>query len=342
MTDKPPSDLSPASEQPDRSGRNMLRKRLIGIAQVVLSFAVLIWLINKVGIQNLLDTFASLDPWLYGLAFIVLIASIAARALRWQVLLTPLGVQVPFRELFSLYMIGFFWNSFLPTGFGGDVVKAVELHRTRKGGAAAVTSVVAERVVGLFTTCLIGVLVIPIWPQLFPPEAIVFVLALCISIVVGVWLLRLNFLAWIEARAPFMKRITSSKKIVSLHRTLQAYSWKALWLGMLTSIPFTLLSVLDSYLVGLAMGIKLPIGIYALYTPIITAINLLPLSFNGIGVREYTYQVLFGMVGIAAAQAVAMALAFNLLRTLAGLLGGVFSLVTGIKRSLAPGEAQAQ
>src|SRR5688572_19946303 len=107
MVDTSPSELSPAPEQPDGSGRKMLRKRLIGIAQVVLSFAVLIWLINKVGAQNLLDTFASLDPWLYGLAFIVLIASIAARALRWQVLLTPLGVQVPFRELFSLYMIGF-------------------------------------------------------------------------------------------------------------------------------------------------------------------------------------------------------------------------------------------
>src|SRR5688500_14540652 len=108
MTDNPPSDLSPASEQPDRSGRKMLRKRLVGIAQVVLSFAVLIWLINKVGVQNLLNTFASLDPWLYGLAFVVLIASIAARALRWQVLLTPLGVQVQFRALFLFYVMGFF------------------------------------------------------------------------------------------------------------------------------------------------------------------------------------------------------------------------------------------
>jgi uncharacterized membrane protein YbhN (UPF0104 family) len=70
--------------------------------------------------------------------------------------------------------------------------------------------------------------------------------------------------------------------------------------------------------------------------PIISLINLLPISFNGLGVREGMYQFLFVPLGVSQASALAMSLAFYFLRFSAGLIGGLlYALhsVTQIMRS---------
>jgi uncharacterized membrane protein YbhN (UPF0104 family) len=319
------------NSNPDAPSRP--KKRWGGILQILISVAILAWLLHRVGLRDVLNQLATLNGWLYALAGLVLLASLAARAVRWYVLLTPLGVWTSLPELFYLYMIGFFWNSFLPSGFGGDVVKAIELRRISRQGAAAVTSVLAERIVGLLASSLIGLIAIAFRPRLFPLEAIVAVGGMCLAIIVGIWFIRLDILGWFDRRVPLLRPIARQRHLVSLHEAICAYDLRALLIGLLASIPFTFASILDSYLVGLALGIDLSIGYYAIYTPIISIIGLLPISFNGLGVREYTYQILFGLVGISAGQSIAMALAFNILRFGAGVLGGVVSVIGGIQRA---------
>jgi uncharacterized membrane protein YbhN (UPF0104 family) len=325
QTSTVPQDATEASPRPRR-------KRWVGILQIAISIGILAWLLSRVGVRDVIDALSSLDPWYYALAGLVFLVSIAVRAVRWYVLLVPLGVRTPMLELFRLYLLGFFWNSFLPSGFGGDVVKAIALRNATGRGGASVTSVLAERVVGLLATSLIGVMVIPFSPTLFPPEAIYVVVGMCVAIIVGIWVVRLDILTWIGVRLPFLGPVVGHRWAVSIQQALQTYDLKALGMGLLSSIPFTLCSILDNYLVGLALNVDLSILYYAIYTPIISIVSLLPLSFNGLGVREYTYQVLFGMVGISPEQAIAMALMFNLLRFGAGLLGGLVSFLSGVQR----------
>jgi uncharacterized membrane protein YbhN (UPF0104 family) len=170
-----------------------------------------------------------------------------------------------------------------------------------------------------------------------PREAIWVIGGMCVAITLGTWLLRRNVLEWTGNQIQWLRPIARHRKLVAIHDALRTYDLRALGLGLMTSIPFTLLSILDNYLVGIALAIDLGIGYYAIYTPIITIINLLPLSFNGLGVREATYQVLFGLVGVSAEQAIAMALAFNLLRFGVGILGGIVSVVSGLQRAVTPG-----
>jgi uncharacterized protein (TIRG00374 family) len=329
MEDITVSDSSP--EAPNASQRQRNRKRWGGIARIVISVSLLAWLLSRVGLREVASQLANLNGWFYVLAGAVLLLSILARAVRWQVLLTPLGVRASILDLFLLYLVGFFWNSFLPTGFGGDVAKIIELRRISQHGAASATSVVAERVVGLFATSLIGLIVIAIRPGLFPREAVYIVAGMCLVIVFGVWFVRLDVPNWIEQHIPLLRPVAGHRMVTSLHEALCTYDLKALEMGLLVSVPFTLTSILDNYLVGLALNVDLTIGYYAIYTPIISIVGLLPLSFNGLGVREYAYQILFGLVGVPAGQAIAMALAFNLLRFGAGLIGGVVSLAGGVQ-----------
>ncbi len=322
---------SPLQDAPEDAPRPR-RRRWLGILQIIVSMAILAWLVNKAGLGDIIAALSSLNLWFYALAALVFLISIGVRAVRWYVLLAPLGVQVPVLELFWLYLIGFFWNSFLPSGFGGDVVKAIALRNATGRGGASVTSVLAERVVGLLATVLIGVMVIPFAPGLFPPEAIYIVVGMCVAIITGIWVVRLDILEWIGDKIPFSQPVVGHRWVVSIQKALQTYDLKALGISLLSSIPFTLCTILDNYLVGLALNVDLSILYYAIYTPIVSIISLLPLSFNGLGVREYTYQVLFGLAGVSAEQAIAMALAFNFLRFGAGLLGGLVSLIGGMQR----------
>ena len=311
------------------------RKRWVGIAQVVISVVILAWLLNKIGLRNILDTFGTLNVWLYFWAGIALLASIGARAFRWKVLLTPLGVDSSILNLFRLYLVGFFWNSFLPSGFGGDVVKAVELGQSTQNGAAAVVSVIFDRLMGLLSTCLMAPMIIPFWPRLFPPVITLAVVAISIPIVAGTWLLRLDVLDWIDRKLPVLKFISRNKHVISLHETLRLYSLKNLATALLAAVPFTVLTILNNYLVGLALGVRLSILTYALYTPIIAIVSLLPISFNGLGVRDSAYKVLFTMVDIPVPLSVTMALAQNLLRFAVEIIGGILSLIGGIQRAAA-------
>ena len=77
------------------------------------------------------------------------------------------------------------------------------------------------------------------------------------------------------------------------------------------------------YIIARALSINLSLSVFSLFVPIIAIVNLLPLSFNGLGVREGVYQFLFVPLGVPGASALAMSLAFYFLRFLTGMIGGL-------------------
>lgn len=333
MTDTP----TPSPGSTPGRGKN---RRWTFLVQIAVSVGLLVWLLSRVGLQDVLTQLAGIDPWLYALAVGIYLISVLVRAYRWQIMLKPLGIRARLPKLFRLYLLGFFWNSFLPTGFGGDVVKVVALQRQTGEGIDSMTSVIAERVVGLLGTSMIGLMVLLIWPRLVTPELLVAVAVICVGIIASGWLVRLDLLNWAARVLPFTRPIVQHKKVVAFHEALGAYDAKTLTYGILASLPFTLLFILANWLIGLALRVPVPPHYYAIFTPVVSIVELLPLSFNGLGVREYMYQLLFQPVGVTASQAVTMGLAFNLMKIGTGMLGGVVALfynTRGLLRSPSKG-----
>ena len=319
-----------------QSKKKTLRKRLFGIAQVVVSVALLAWLLNRVGLREIGQQFAGMNIWLYVSAILVFLVSVWIRALRWKMVLTPLKTDAPIWYLTRLYLLGFFWNSFLPTGFGGDVVKAVALARDSKQATEAATSVIAERVIGLLGTCLIAIVVLLFYPRIISFEWFLLTIAICAGIILGGWFLRLDLLEWTDQHIPFLRRIVRHEKVISLHEAIRAYDMRTIALTTLISVPFTFLFIITNYLIGLSLGVFIAPRYYAIFTPVVSVVNLLPLSFNGLGVREYMYNLLFVPVGVSAEKAISMALAFNFMRIITGVIGGLLSLITGMSSMLRP------
>ncbi|NDJ35135.1 MAG: flippase-like domain-containing protein [Chloroflexi bacterium] len=308
------------------------RKRLGSILRIVFSIAILAFILSRVGLSEVLARLADVNPWLYGLGALVYLSSVLIRAARWRVMLRPMDIDVGLFELARLYLLGFFWDTFLPSGFGGDVVKAIELSRRSSQTEQAVTSVVAERLVGLLGTSLIALVVVLIPPMLVPLWVLAVIGGVSLAILVGGALLRADLLDWLADHLPFLRRVTGHKTVRKFDAALKAYDMRTIAAGVLTSLPFTGALVLVNYLLGLSLGMDIPIAYYLVFVPVVSIVNLLPLSFNGIGVREYMYNLLFGtIVGVGAGQPVALAILFNILRIGVGLLGGVISLIRGTR-----------
>ncbi len=330
-----PTNENPSSDDPSSSTspqkRGLARVPWLRIAQIVISLSLLIWLLSRIGLREVAEQLAGIHVWLYGLAILVFLLSVAVRSVRWYLLLTPLGVKASHFDLFRLYLLGFFWNNFLPTGFGGDVVKIIALQRMSKQGPESAMSVVAERAIGLLGTSLIALVTLLIWPKLVTPDIFWLVVILCGGIVLVGGLARLDLLRWLGDKLPWLRPVVRYKKLVDFHESLRTYDAKTLMLSLLSSIPFTLCLIVDNYLIGLALDVVLPLKYYAIFTPVVSVVNLLPLSFNGLGVREYMYQLLFVPVGVSAEQAFTMAFAFNMMRLVTGMLGGVLSITSGAR-----------
>ena len=81
--------------------------------------------------------------------------------------------------------------------------------------------------------------------------------------------------------------------------TVNRYPLPILLSSLLISLPFTLSLILVQYIIARALSIDLPLAVFALFVPIIAILNLLPLSFNGLGVREGVYQFLFVPIGVS-------------------------------------------
>ena len=228
--------------------------------------------------------------------------------------------------------MGSFFSLVLPTGVGGDVVRMFELSQDSRQTAAAISSVLVDRFLGLFVLFALALLALAIggYEMVSYQERIVIGLAF-VGCVIGVALLLQR--TWIESwgRRLGVDKLLGRIKILSeLYQSIHLYGYAALLRATAASLVFNLLLIVTNYLLGLAVGIDLSIWYYFLFIPIISALLMVP-SIGGLGVREAGYVFLFGQAGVPSQQGLALALAFDMTLLLAGLIGAILYIIEGVR-----------
>lgn len=301
------------------------------ILRVLISLIILVIVIANVGAERLFDALRSISLGWFAIAMVFHLLGLIVRTYRWSILIKALGTPVSFRRLLYLYLAGTFFNQFLPTGIGGDVVKIIEL-ATDHGGAQAFSSVFADRLIGILGSSLIALVVAILDPADVPAVVVTTVILISGAVLIASLLMtQRRWFDWIITRLKFWPKIPGSGKIQKVAEALTSYSIGAIARATLVSLPFTLTLIATQYALALGLGVVAPIRYFALFVPMVALVQLLPISFNGLGVREGTYQVLFGTVGIEGTQAVAMSLMYYIVRVVAGLFGGLIYLIGNLR-----------
>jgi uncharacterized protein (TIRG00374 family) len=307
------------------------RNHLLNILKVAVSLGGVLLLVLTQDIEAVRHTLVNVN-WLPFLAALLLFLSGSlVRAYRWGVLVWALGVQVSWWRLVGLYFVGAFFSLFLPTGVGGDAVKMFELSRDDGKASSAISSVLVDRFLGLFVLFAMALLAVAVSYEMVAPQVRVLIAVVFVGCLAGVALVLQR--TWIESwgRRLGVDRLFGRIKILrELYESLHVYGPAALLRATAASVVWNLILVAGYYLLGLSVGIDLAIGYYFLFVPIISAALMIP-SVGGIGIREGITVLLFSQVGVPEAQALALAVVYDVILLANGLIGASIYLIQGMR-----------
>lgn len=230
-------------------------------------------------------------------------------AWKWGLLARPLGLRRSYRALVAYYFGGMFANLFLPTIIGGDAVRALALSRPDGSLGHAVLTVLADRGSGFLALMLLAAVAAGCMPGL-PFWLVASVVGLAVLVLIA----GVGALAMPE-RFHFAG--------LPLREALAAWRSPKTWQSVLFfSLVFQGLIIWVHVLLGRALGLRVPIGIYALAGTLTAVVSMVPVSINGLGTRDAAYVFFFALGGVGRELALAFALAWLALLLVCGAVGG--------------------
>lgn len=249
-------------------------------------------------------------------------------AARWREILRASGVTRSLPDLLALVMIGLFFNNFLPTAVGGDVVRGYYTSRREGEQVAGWSAVVVERVLGLGTLAVVAgsaaAVALTSGSTTIARGALAAVAAVCAcvtaaSFAVFTWR---GWRRWSLARslAGRFPRIWSGvESAVDLfHRP--GVRWPRI---LALSLALQVIAVLFHVAAARAVGIAVPAGLFFLIVPASVVVAMIPVSLNGLGLREATLTGLLVDSGVSVDRAATFALLATFVSYAFSALGGV-------------------
>jgi hypothetical protein len=308
-----------------------MRNKLYDLAKIAVSLGLLLFLLGKVGWREVWETLSGSDFRYLLAAWGLYLFGMVLRAYRWQAVLVIQQVTVPLSKLTSLYFIGTFFNTVLPTGIGGDVVRMYELSKYSNQATESVSTVLVDRLCGWLVLFAMASLALIFSHQLVPPAVSAIVIVITVASVLAVWMaLNETVWRWLQ-RLPVLSWLLAKKRVQEFHVSIQAYRTFAISRALLASLAFNVLLMVINYLIALAFGVRISPWYFLVFIPIISFLLTLPVSLSGLGVREGGYVLLFAQAGVPNSLALAMSLSVYGMMVVTGLLGGLLYALEGYR-----------
>jgi uncharacterized protein (TIRG00374 family) len=245
-------------------------------------------------------------------------------AFKWRMLAQAGGITVSGRDALKAYFIGMFVNCFGLGMVGGDVVRGVLISGEKGNRTLGVTSVVADRAHGLAVLAGVGGLSALFFRPDFLDTYLIFLL-IVLGLGVG--------MGWVLTPLLVERVFSEGSKVGSKLKRLTGMLTRdstVLIRVSLLSLLFHLLQISLHWFMADALGASIPF-LYILSTvPFINILGSLPISWNGVGVREAGYIFFFAQqhAFLSQEQAVAMGALWLVAITLSSAVGGAVALLS--------------
>jgi len=308
----------------------MTRKRLVWLAvKIAVSLSLLVCILAfKASPASIGRRLAGINPLWLGVAVSLHVVGLVVSAYRWQILARAQGDELSLGYLVRSYLVGTFFNNFLPTRFGGDVIRIWDGSKLSRSLVKSSAVVVVERVTGLIVLFL------------FALTASLFRLDMARRIPV-IWVSLLAGLAGLLAAAFFLSppagrlldRLSSPSrfgravsKVRGFREVIVSYRRKTrpFLLALAWALVLQVNVILYYFLISRTLGMRIPLVDYFVFIPIVLLLQTIPVTVGGLGLRESAYVAVFRFYGVAAETAVSFSLVGDVAVGLAvGLVGGI-------------------
>ena len=301
------------------------------IIKLIISILLLYFLFNKYNAETIYRTFIQFEGVWVLTALVLMIVSNIFGTFQWNTILKNLSINLPLRRVFAYYFTGLFFNNFLLSFIGGDIVRVYDIRKTSGSNSAAISTVLMDRFIGFLTLSTIGV-------------AGIFYLIGRLDSMVVLWVFPVIFFTILFAvlllfKKPLAKRFEAigmkiiperaQEAIREIYNSMNDYGKHPLLLLKIFILALCVQTarVGTHYCLARSIGVSINLAFFFLFVPVITLVIALPLSFGGIGMREWSAAELFKFAGVAGEDAVlfeGMAYIVAILCSLPGGLAFVF------------------
>jgi glycosyltransferase 2 family protein len=284
-------------------------KIFLFILKISISSVLLYVVLSKTGLGSVLSILRNINPFYFITAVFLYILSQFISTLRWKLLLPhTFGI----RNLFSLYMIGAFFNTLLPGIVGGDAVKGFYLYQATGKGSLIFASIFMERYLGFVVLITICVIAYPFGYHYLRGSQVE-------------WLLPFVVISFIFASLlVFGLRLGKRIKLLSdfyeyfhAYRNQKDMIRKALFLSVLIQV----LGISSVYVLATGIGQHIPFLACLIFVPLIVIFTMIPISISGLGVREGSFVLFFGFIGVKPEFAAAISFSWFIAMVMGNLVG---------------------
>ena len=223
-----------------------------------------------------------------------------------------------------------FFNNFLPAQFGGDAYKIIKLSRNDMDKKSSVAAVASDRIIGLITHILLLVVSVVFGWQYFSNNEVRY--GIVLYVIAFTLILALIYLVpenLIQKMTRFHTSLISvGQMIKQTHRLLKVSILTKMMYGVLLSALSIGVSMIVVLCAMYALHLNPHYAAILVFHPVIAMLVLtVPISFNGLGVREGLFVYFYQMVGYTSEEAFAISVIYLLATICMSLAGGALLLV---------------
>ncbi len=301
------------------------------LLRLAVTIALLALVLSRVDREELSLAGSEVRVLLLFAAYALNLVMVFLNTYRWQILVRPLGASVGLLRLTSYYFVCMFFNNFMPTSIGGDVIRVLDLARDTGERSSAMASVLVERLLGLYVLLPISIAAfLYLHPTL--PERGSFLAAeaaMAVLFVAGTLAIRRSTLRRAEPLlkpfAPLLDRMDARRRAGRLYDFLDAYKKHlgAVLAAFLLSLLSRSVWVFSCWILAESLGIHLSVAHFFLLMPLVEIGRMIPLSLAGIGIREGVMLLLLRLFGVSDTRAVLLAFLIYGIFVVNGLIGGI-------------------
>ncbi len=289
-----------------------MKKILITLFQLSVTIAVLYWVYHDPNRRaQMVEAIRNAQYRWVALGILAYTVVEIAAAFRWHVLLKVQKIHLSLPRLSGLFLIGMFYNQFLPGGTGGDIIKSYYLLKeTPDKKAGALLAVVFDRFIGLVALVAITVTLIGLRYDFLAQTTetrnllwlLLFLLGVSVLTLVSTFVISgFNLFHSLPEKFPGRDKLIE----ISAAYHLYAHHWRATLVAFGASLVAHLATFATFLCAAYALGAPVPVVNFFAVMPVERTISALPISFAGIGLREKVLQIMLsGLCGVPEAKAI--------------------------------------
>jgi uncharacterized protein (TIRG00374 family) len=308
------------------------------LLKIVLSVLLFAFVIAKVSPRHVWVTMRSADPMLLGLAALLFLLSGLVGSWLWGRLLRARGVRIPYSKAASYYFVGLFFNNFLPSNVGGDITRISDASKHADHVSSVFSATLMERLIGVVAIGFLAVGASFAAINRFHLVAVAWITLAVFLVAVAVFLSIFHRGILDVFARPFraVGAVRVERALVRILDDLHGFrDEKGALVAAFAASTFVQISrIYVHYLVGLALGVEISLAYYFVFVPVLAALISLPISLNGIGVREGAAVVLFQLAGLTREQSFSIPFLTYVISVLISLLGGLIFISRAPRRAL--------